>query len=512
MSILQGINLAQQGMTVSQAGLTIVSNNVSNMNTPGYSKQRVDLAQGHFYAEGGRINISGVEVSGITRYRDSFMDKYYRDESSVLSYYQEMLNNATFIQDCMNELSGTGITGALDEYYTAAQNLMNDPTNSVYRADFIQKAAKVAQEFNTKVDTLEDYRKTLVGDIDDPASLEKSQISNDVNTVNQLIDQIAEVNEQIAQSVNMGGDPHALYDQRELLLDELSQYVPVKTEDTPSGEINLYIGDVKILNRHEKLGTLEVVMGDEDNPAKINVVNKDGEPYKVDFQKELGSKGKLAATLEIAGNNPDSFTIKGVIGELDSLAAAFAQSVNEIQQYRSDDGTEASMCLSDDGKSLVLADEPIFVTSDGSADFSAKNITINTEVLNNPNKIATAVGDVDPNNPTQPLNPDAVGNVAGAEKFCNMRNEAIIGGLTSEDKITSIISNVGIETQKITNNEETQYNSLALITTQRESTFGVNLDEELVDLMKYQRSYEASARVFNVMDEILQIITNLANS
>ena len=71
---------------------------------------------------------------------------------------------------------------------------------------------------------------------------------------------------------------------------------------------------------------------------------------------------------------------------------------------------------------------------------------------------------------------------------------------------------MGIETQKITNNEETQYNSLALITTQRESTFGVNLDEELVDLMKYQRSYEASARVFNVMDEILQIITNLANS
>jgi flagellar hook-associated protein 1 FlgK len=170
------------------------------------------------------------------------MDRYYRDENTVMSYYQEFVNNGKFVEDTMNELSGTGVTGALNKYYAAAQALANDPTSPTVRNDFIQQASKVATDFNSKTQTLEDYRKMLAGDATNIDSVESSQLSGYVKTVNALLDELANVNTKISTTYNAGAQPNALMDKRDLLLDQLSDLVPVKTEDLPDGQIRFYAG------------------------------------------------------------------------------------------------------------------------------------------------------------------------------------------------------------------------------------------------------------------------------
>ena len=202
---------------------------------------------------------------------------------------------------------------------------------------------------------------------------------------------------------------------------------------------------------------------------------------------------------------------KTILNDLDKLAAAFAEEMNRIQTQVDANGTP--MYIGPDG-TLVESTTPFFVTKDGSADFTAGNITINQALIDDPTLVATAR--LDPN--AADFDDKAVGNTGNMELFNNLAKGKLTGlslsdppgeGTSIMDYISSLVSKIGSGVASIQNAADAQDAVMQQAQAQRDELYGVDLNQELADLIKYQRAYEASARLFNAANEMMQTIINL---
>ena len=181
-SSLFGIYNAHRSLLMNQAALNLVNSNITNMNTEGYSKQRLEISQNVLggSAPGTPLNAAqsglGAYVDNISRNRDAFLDSYYRKETTTLGYYSELQNNNVMLEDITNELSNTGINSTLNDFYNAANQLNSNPTDTVARTDFAQKAENVALKLNHLYEQLNSFNQSAAGNPADPATLGQSQI------------------------------------------------------------------------------------------------------------------------------------------------------------------------------------------------------------------------------------------------------------------------------------------------------------------------------------------------
>jgi flagellar hook-associated protein 1 FlgK len=510
-------------MRISQAGLSVVSNNIANMNTEGYSKQRLDLEAVTYkqssIAQNGAFVQGGVAISQVTRYQDEFLNGYIMQENGSLGYYSQMSSSMSSMESYFNEVDGSGLTGAMQDYFTAAQNLANDPTSKVNRSNFVTQAQLVAKQFNQKATNLENFRENLVGDGVGQTSLDSSQIGNLVNTINSQLSQVAELNGQISSFMNQGGSPNELLDKRQLILDQLSKEIPISAK-YEGNSCEIYVGGVQLLNNSSQVAEFKATVGDSSNPAKISIVDpkNSAHVYVADYAKSdnfTASQGSLKAMLDLGGNGTGS--IYQVQQNLDSLAQQFATSVNDIQ-LKSEAGppAKASLKMNPTSGQLEIATENIFLNDPDKTNYDATKITaanlcVNQAVISNPYEVATAYAEV---SGTTVVNASAVGNNNNAQSFLNMRQQGIpaLQGLTVEGKLYSIASEVGNNSSIAKSQSETQQTSVQQLTDKKSSQVGVSLDEELVDLMKYQKAYQASAQVFSVINQMMQVINSMVGS
>lgn len=510
------------GLRVNQVGMSVVSNNIANMNTEGFSKQRVELKSLSFRAGSVTqmmdVQPGGVAIDKVTRYQDDILNGFIMQENSVYGFCQQMSSNLNYIESYMNEIDDSGITKALADYFSAAQSLANEPIDKVARANFVYQAENVAREFNDRYNELSSYRENLAGDGVSTSLIANSQIGKLTEDINNKITQIVELNRQIAVFSNQQNvKPNSLMDERQLLLDELAQQIPI-TIRTQGASTDIYLGNVQLIEDDKRLATLKVSPGGAANPVVVSLLNNDNQVLVPDYQDIYTTEqGKLKAMLNTAGDVQGS--VYELINQLDILAREFARNVNEIQ-LASDAGPppKASLCINTATNTLIPATENIFLNdpvTTGAYDpnlITAGNIRINEAVKLNPFEIATAYGEVDVvPNPTVATEPNAVGNNNNALNFLSMRASAItnLDGLTVENKLYSIASNLGNNSALIASRYETQQSSLNQLYDKKKSLTGVSLDEELVDLMKYQKAYQASAKVFSTVVEVMEIITNM---
>lgn len=245
-STFMGLETNKRGLTAQQTALYTVGHNISNANTVGYTRQRVNLEATHgFPAVGmnapmiaGNLG-TGVTSQSITRVRNEFVDKQYRQETNNLGYWSQRTDAISQMEDIMAEPSAYGLNAAYDEFYTAWQNLANSPSSSAARQVVYTKGAHLASSFNYMNKQMTQVQQNL-----------KAEAVNSVNNINSMLERIAALNNQIKQVEPNGYIPNELYDARDLLLDELSQYVPISTErmysgglakDDAEGAINVYL-------------------------------------------------------------------------------------------------------------------------------------------------------------------------------------------------------------------------------------------------------------------------------
>ena len=500
------MGIAQQALLVNQAAISVVSNNIANVSTEGYSKQTVDLTPSVNYSPMSNsvlaqaLSGTGVDLNSIQRASDSYLQSYYRQQNSANSYLDQYSEVAKSVENTTNELTGAKLESAFTSFYTAAQNLSSNPTDASARQSFIQSAQTIALKFNDMSTTLSNLRTSLVGDATVSGSLDDSKISLQVGEVNDKLKQLADVNDNILKT----GSANSLLDKRDTIINDLSKLIPVNVTENPSGTVDLSINDVNILQGTKLLGTLSVATGTTSDPAKIQIKTDKGTLLADNINSSINS-GSIGALLTAGGSDSSTLTIKGVLDNLDKLANNFSTMVNNVQTVADADGTPAAIDKTTKTLIATTAADVIFQSADGTA-ITAGNIKVNQTVLDDPYLIAAAK--ITP--PINTTNNDQIGNNDNMTALLNTRTNATTPmDTTPENYVSTMVGNIGTQVEGIKTRLTNQTAVLTTVKTQLSSETGVSTDQELADLMKYQSAYQAAARVFTTCNTLLDTLVNL---
>jgi flagellar hook-associated protein 1 FlgK len=225
------LSTSVSGLLAFQRALDTTSNNISNAATPGYSRQQVDFTPQPGQPTAAGYIGSGVQIDSITRSYDELLAGQVRSSQSSYSSFNTYATQATQIANMLSD-SSTGLTASLQSFVNSWQTVANSPSSTAQRQALLSQAQALTQQLQNYDGQLSTYS----------ASVE-SQLGSTVTQINTLSAGIAQLNGQIAQGLaSTGQTPNDLMDKRDLMLDQLSQYVSVSTAAQADGSMNVYIG------------------------------------------------------------------------------------------------------------------------------------------------------------------------------------------------------------------------------------------------------------------------------
>ncbi|MBS0373533.1 MAG: flagellar hook-associated protein FlgK [Proteobacteria bacterium] len=307
------INTALSGLLAFERSLAVTGNNITNANTPGYSRQIVNLADRQPDASAGVYIGNGVDVGSVNRAYDQFSVDQLRTGSGLLGQQTAFLNIANQVD---NLVGGTtnGISSALTAFFNSWQTLASDPTSASNRQQVLSQAQGLANSISQTAGQLD----TLQGNIN-------SQITTTVGNINNLTASIAKLNDQIATAVgNAGGaQPNDLLDQRDTLLNQLSSLVNVRTNTESDGSIDVFVGNgqpLVVRNQTTQLSTVP----DSYDTSQLGIGFGSGSAQQVITSSISG--GTLGGLLQVKTQLIDP-TLNG----LGRIAAGLASQVNGQQ-------------------------------------------------------------------------------------------------------------------------------------------------------------------------------------
>jgi flagellar hook-associated protein 1 FlgK len=319
-----------------QTALSVTGQNVANVNTAGYSRQRPEFAS--------RENIGGVEVYDITRIADQFLNRQIRADTASF-------NNADIFRTYANELDNllatdaTSLSTAMDKYFGALQTAVDDPTSLPNRELFVAEADALVRRFNDMDANLERQNQSLNG-----------RLESSTAQVNAIARNIAQLNDTLRIATAAGSEVNELLDKRDAQLDQLAQFVNFTTIETPNtGEISVYIGKGEPLVIGKDANEL-VPSVDPADPNKVNVSLRIGNST-ADITDQIKG-GQIGGLLEYRDNILD--TTRDQIG---IITLAFADSMNKQHQLGADlDGELGGLLFSDINSPAAMQNR---VLSDG---------------------------------------------------------------------------------------------------------------------------------------------------
>lgn len=492
MSTFLGIEAAKRGLNANQIALNITGNNISNISSEGYTRQRVDTVslaitgQSSRYAlNQGALAGQGVMVSGIAQIRDAFIDRRYRDEVSDQEYYQKSLEVMHDIESVLDEYNIGGLKGGLSDLYTALSDLSMN-TDQTVNANIVLTAAKdiaaILNSFSSKLNLIR--------------SQQIENLATDINSVNTILKRISELNYAINQEVFTNSinstatvsayGPNELIDERNILIDKLATFGNISVEQNENGSV------------HVKLNGKTSVNGTEYHA--LNLVRHDGDAVSVMWlgtgdTVSLESGSLMASVAMINGRGPQATGRerydKGIpfyIDIINSFAENLMVQFNNIIPVKN-----ASPNGTTEFKRLFSAG--------GAEKVNAGNITVSDEWSTNPAYIIDNHVDADG----------------------NFDNTYIISALTLFDKTLDFrgveatfeeyvnyynTTELGQQVAFLKGRLETSSSISSMLLDQRDSVSAVSLDEEGANLIQYQKVYNALARVMTAFDEMLDILIN----
>jgi flagellar hook-associated protein 1 len=445
-----GLQTALSGLEAAQAAIDTTGQNIANANTPGYTRQQVVLtdrpplnipALSSINGNGAQIG-TGVDITNVTRVRDQFIDSQYRTQNSATNAASTQSSILGQAQAALNEPSSSGLSAQLNTFFQNWNSLSNDPTNQGAQQALLSQGKAVAQSLNAL--------SGQVTSLQSQVTQQFGQLTGATGPVATDATQIAQLNQQIAQAQTGGVTPNDLLDQRDSLIDDLSQYSNVSVTTQPNGMVNVSFGNAAAAGASG--ATPALVSGSTVNLA----------PNVADTNLS-GSSGKLGALLGLYDDSSGTPTgqLQSYQNSLDGVAAQLVSTVNGAISGADAQGASA----------------PPFFTASGT---TAATIAVNPSVaLSGTNPPYTA----------------AEASAAAAQS-----------GGAADQAYNAYVSGVGGDVQAAQNGQQTAQSLLSAISNQRQSVDGVSLDEEMTNLVTYQQAYQASARAMNAMDSALNTL------
>ncbi|KAF0193024.1 MAG: hypothetical protein FD165_127 [Gammaproteobacteria bacterium] len=253
-------SIGTSGLLAFQRGLTTISHNIANVDTEGYSRQRVEFSARPPTQLGNLIVGSGVEASSIQRVYDQFLVQDIRNDSSQFNRHKALADYATRIDELLAD-GGTGISSVMDSFFNAVQGLADDPASTPRRDVLLSEANNLATRFNFLFERTHQIETSLNG-----------RIEQNIGEVNTLATEIAALNTNISEARNRTGgqQPNDLLDQRDTLLLRLSEFAAISTVEQDDGSVNVSLGKGQALVVGGATQKLTVIR-DQYDPTRIDV-------------------------------------------------------------------------------------------------------------------------------------------------------------------------------------------------------------------------------------------------
>jgi flagellar hook-associated protein 1 FlgK len=463
--LLGNLQSAARALAAHEAGVQVAGRNLANVNNPAYARQRVQLGDRVILDSGLGPLGSGVEALGIQQIRDRFLDAAVTRENSQAAYLRaqqggleraeanlgEQVNrseDSSFVGDLTN--SSDGIAAAINDFFNAFEGVAASPRDAGLKPVLLEKADILANKFNVADQRLADLQSDLTSEVD-----------TGVGNVNRLLDEIGKLNAEIAKfEVDRPMSALDLRDQRQARLEELAGYIDFNATLIPDGDGQIQITAKDTTGADVVLVTRAAVTGLTFDGTQIS----GGAPSTV-----LGLKaGSLQGQLDVRD---------GAIQELrDDLQRTADQLTAAVNTAYSPTGNNFFAAAPTSG--LLALDPTLNINT-----FKA---TATTDA--GANEIALAVADV------------------GRQIFTT-GGGALIDGTISE-YYTKAVTGLGVKLSSVNSKLDDQTLVQELMTKQRDAVSGVSMDEEMADLIKFQRAYQASSRVLTVIDNMLDTLIN----
>ena len=618
-STFSGIELGKRSIMANTDALTTAGHNISNANTEGYSRQRVQIKEfDPLYKpdleraqRAGQIG-QGVDTQSIERIRDELLDQRIVGQANQESYWDTRSKYYTMIEQIYNEPDDISVRSNMDKFWESWQELSIHPESRAARQAVVTRAETLTDSIKQRWEGLDGVAKIVDGDIEAT-----------VKQVNSLSRQIAAVNGEIVRTRAMGDNPNDLLDRRDLLVDKLSSLVNISTDQRDSDEFMVHVDgrvlvqgsvsreialepryddtgysklvwadtgndavfkggtlgalvelrDVDIRNEIQSLNTMTMNFADLVNDVHRNAVganrvtgldffvqhpfvenangnfDRDGDgtldssfvfrftgKNALDMQQQVGIEGVMT----LSGANGDVQIPYFHTDTVETVIARINDSTSEVKAYLDKNNhlvlkaTTAQDSSNPDfvirhvedsgyflaGYSGVLNDSGAagaydFARADavnvlaGGSQFAvapvvnpSAYIEVNEAIRNDVMSVAAGYIDAAGNAPS--------GDGRAAVEIAAIRNTSVmVGGMrTFDDYFADTVTNVGLKGEQAETNLITQNSIMDDLRTLRDSISGVNIDEELADIMKFQHGYNAAAKFITVWDSLVDTVIN----
>ncbi len=480
MSGFNALEIGKRSLLAHRFGLDVTSNNIANVNTPGYSRRSAVLKE----TTPGLTDIglmgTGVYVDRVDRMHEAFFDREIRNNLSRQSGYNTDTQTIDRIEASFNESSDYGLDQSIRSFFQSFEDLALRPESVDKRNIVLNSAQTMIEQFRATAQSLATQR-------DDT----KGRITTGVTTVNALLGNIAEINKNIIIGKAQSADDIAtLLDQRDVAIEELSKFANVQVTIDDDGLANVAIGGNTLVTgtiagKLEARETIDPISSER--TLNLVQVNDKGAAV-VTLNPTSGEMASLLKHYNVTLDGNDSSGGFSVVGELNSLADAIVDHVNTI--------SNTGYGLNDSGP--APPGRNFFTPATAAVPVTAMTISLDAAIVDNPADIPTADTAGAPGN-----------NVVARQIAAIMNDNTFLNNATPAEFYSSILTRVGSMGSEARNGATTTELIGTQLDAQRESINGVSLDEEAVNLIKYQKGFEAAARIINTTNDMLGLIINM---
>lgn len=451
--LFAALEMGKRSLLAQQFAMTTTGHNIANINTPGYSRQRVELVSTlPLDMPTGKLG-TGVTVSNVSQVRDLFLTAQYRSENGSLKRWDVTYKALSQVEGLLSEPSESGLNQLLTDFWNAWENLTTNPNA---RSGVIEKGNVLVNAFHQYATEIKNLKENL-----------DSDIANRLSQVNLLSSQIADLNRQIISSESIGHKANDLRDRRDLLIDEMSGISQVRTIERENGGVAVLLGSMALVDGPDylKVSTEEIGTGNDVS----TVAYWENTSFQIQF-----SGGELSALQEMRDKLIPDFE-----ANLDQLASTLVNAVNAI--HRTGYGA--------DGSTGINFFDQYQVT--------AATIELNQDVINDPALLAASLSGEE-------------GDIRVAQSISELRSSKLMvsGTMTVNSFYANMVGTLGTKVQEAGNLKDNYELLVTQIENQRQSVQGVSSDEEMAQMVKFQRAYEAAARVITYADSALDTIVN----
>jgi flagellar hook-associated protein 1 FlgK len=461
-STFLGLETALRGILAQQRAIDIAGHNIANAGTVGYTRQSANLVTTTPFNDSphGLLG-TGVDVAGYQRIRDSFIDIQLRAQTMRKGSAEAQQDGLNQVELSLSEPSDTGLSSLLGKYWGAWQTLQGSPESLATRQTVVQAAASLADGINTVANQFATVQ-----------SQTAQEQTSTVAQVNSIGTQIASLTTAIKSAQLVGQAPNDLLDRRDVLLDQLSELGNVTVSTTAGSAGALGAIDVSIGG---------AVLVSDTTAATVGLVASVGPPAVLGMNPTSGKLAGLAAVITAIGTHADTVAATpgtGYIGKLDELAKTIADQTNTQHAAGFDLAGVAGVAF--------------FTTT---TDNEAASIAVNPALLASPSLVAaSATG--------QP------GDSGNALAIAGLQRATLIGGATIDTAYSQLVTQIGSDSQQAQQSLSNATSLVDALSNRRMSVSGVSLDEEMANLLQYQRGFQASARALSAMDEMVDQLVN----